>query len=554
MFEALKEDYIKSKIEKSIKEKWKILMERVNSVDISKDTFTNSKYNDFSKRVKFYTLEDIFIKHYGFDAIIVLPYGKSLKNFRELIPAMSVIYKAEIIAEYSSAKSSVYMRCHIEGLDISDIDLTIFKWYQMFSDSKLRNYSGETFKLTNRKNIHHPTKKIKNEKTEKEEPVVIGNRYTISIPSGLSYDILESKLVDLNKTFGICCLHFNDDTKITTIEIMNIKVPDNEKFELIKLKPWQLYIGMTHYYKPIILDFKTSPNVLIGGQSGSGKTVAMITGLINLILSNDESMVNLYVSMLSDKQDLKIFKNLPHCKYYAKTYNEAYKELQFLSKEVARRNKLFDDSDEYGGIVNIYDYNKKFPNKKIPIIYFVIDEVASFSVNGTEESKEEKETKERCSAFMWKINREGRSAGVYCVLATQRGSVQNLSSEVKGNLGNQICFCFPNIASALTVLGDGDLATLAIKQKKQREFICVSDEVYHGKTLYLDNDMMVKLLKPLMKKDKKFMELDMKGNIIENSNKNNNVIDLPSQPQKQEEIAVTKNKNKTSRWQTFKKG
>lgn len=553
MLSFLKEQFIKGKIEKSIKDKWKILMERINSVDISKDTFTNVKYNDFSKRVKFYVLEDIFIKHYGFDAIVVLPYGKSLDDFRKFIPAISVIYKAEVIAEYSSTKSSIYMRCHIKGLDISDTDSIIFKWYQTFSDSKLRNYNGETFKLTNRRVVYHPTKKIKNEKTEKEESVIIGNRYTISIPNGLSYDILESKLVDLNKTFGICNLHFDDVKNITSIEIMSIKVPDDEKFELIKVKPWELCVGITHYYKHIILDFKTSPNALIGGGSGSGKTVAMITAFINLVLNNDESMVNLYIAMLSDKQDLKVFKNIPHCKYYAKTYMDAYKELQFLSKEVTRRNKLFDDSDEFGGIVNIYDYNKKFPNKKIPLIYFLIDEVASFSVNGTEESKEEKEIKERCSAFMWKINREGRSAGIYCVLATQRGSVQNLSSEVKGNLGNQICFRFPNIASALTILGDGDLATLAIKQKKQREFICVADEVYHGKTLYLDNNMMVKLLKPIIIKNKEFMELDMKGNIVQKSNKNN-VIDLPKQPQKQSEVAVTKNKNKPNRWQTFKKG
>lgn len=513
----LSSSFAERQVKNNIKNKWKILMERVNSVDLSKNIPTNKGYSDFNKKANYYTLEDIFIKHYGFDVIVVLPYGKSLNDFRKLLPAISVVYRGEVIAEYSSTKSSVYMRCHLEGLDISEIDQIKFKWYGAFADSKVRNSNGETFSLGKSEKIYHPTKADKEGNKE-----LIGYRFEISIPNGLSYDLLESSIVDLNKVFGICSLHFDDAKNKTTIEIMITKLPDKEKYEPVEVKPYELYCGMTHYYKPIILDFSVSPNAIWGGQAGSGKTVSMIMSVLNLVLHNNEKSVQLFISMLSSKQDLKVFKKIKQCKYYANTYQDALKELLFLSNEVTRRNKLFDEADEYGGIVNVYEYNNKFPDKKLPLIYFCIDEIASFSVNGTERDKNEKRMKELSSSIMWQINREGRSAGVYCLLATQRGSVANLSPEIKSNLGNQICFHFSNVPSAMTILGDGELATLAIRQKPQREFICVADQVYNGKTLYLTTEMMIKFLKPLIEIDKEFMKLDIKGNITKKDDKEQN--------------------------------
>jgi S-DNA-T family DNA segregation ATPase FtsK/SpoIIIE len=544
--------YTEYQIKKGIKNKWKILMERTNNVDITKDVAKNKGVSDFNKKANYYVLEDIFIKHYGFDVIIVLPYGKSLNDFRKLLPAISVIYRGEVIAEYSSTKSSIYMRYHLEGLDISEMNDIKFKWYQMFSDSKQRNYNGETFSLGESEKIYHPTQIDK-----KNNKILIGYRFKVSIPNGLSYDLLEGSIVDLNKVFGICSLHFNDTGNQTTIEIMITKLPDKEKFEPIKVKPYELYCGMTHYYKPIILDFSISPNAIWGGQAGSGKTVSMIMSVLNLVLHNDEKSVQLFVTMLSSKQDLKVFKKIKQCKYYANTYQDALKELLFLSNEVTRRNKLFDNADEYGGIVNIYEYNDRFPSKKLPLIYFCIDEIASFSVNGTENDKNEKRMKELSSSIMWQINREGRSAGVYCLLATQRGSVANLSPEIKSNLGNQICFHFSNIPSAMTILGDGELATLAIRQKPQREFICVADQVYNGKTLYLTTEMMIKFLKPLININKEFMTLDNKGNIVQKNQEK--LQEINENEQKTEEkdkkvIDFTKKPDKSEkRWSKFKK-
>ena len=87
--------------------------------------------------------------------------------------------------------------------------------------------------------------------------------------------------------------------------------------------------------------------------------------LTNLLIFNDENKINLFITMLSDKQDLKMFKKCKQTKHYANTLDLAKAQLNYLSKEVARRNKLFDEADEDGGIVNIYEYNK-VSKKKFP--------------------------------------------------------------------------------------------------------------------------------------------------------------------------------------------
>ena len=176
-----------------------------------------------------------------------------------------------------------------------------------------------------------------------------------------------------------------------------------------------------------------------------------------------------------------------------------------------------------------------------------MDEVASFGKNGTELSDNETKLKEKCSALMWKLAREGRSAGIYSILSSQRGDLKNLDSNIKGNLGNTLSFYFPNTASALTIIGSGELASEVIRLAKSREFICVADEIYRGKTLNLTVSEMEEYLKPHIVKDgSNLLELDSKGNIV-NKNKSNtdsNIINAQTIKKDGELIKSTKDEKK----------
>lgn len=514
------------KIKKDIKDKWKILMDGIG----------NKAENKMEQQ---YEMLNIIKKHYGFDAIISIPIGKSLKDLRQLIPQIDVLYKSNTICEYSKDKSSAYMRVWFNGKDISQSDLIKFKWYSCFQGNNDRNISGETYKLSNSVKISNPS----------NEKKIVGYRYNIIIPNGLDYEYLSNKSSELGKVFGLCDIRYDSEKKQAYCEIIFEKLDDKEKFTPIKCKPYELYVGMTNSYKPILFNFKLDPGGIWGGKSGTGKTVSYLSALINLATQYTDKDIQLYIAMVSDKQDLRILKNTKLCKYYADDVIKAYRMLLHLSNMCSERNRLFENQSKF--ITNLYEYNELNPNNKLPIIYYCVDEVASFGKNGTELSDNETKLKEKCSALMWKLAREGRSAGIYSILSSQRGDLKNLDSNIKGNLGNTLSFYFPNTASALTIIGSGELASEVIRLAKSREFICVADEIYRGKTLNLTVSEMEEYLKPHIVKDgSNLLELDSKGNIVNknksNTNSNSNITNSQITKQGDESIKST-NKDKKKR-------
>lgn len=471
--------------------------------DICMESFEN---DNFFKR---YELVDVSPKNYGFDGIVSIPSGKSLVDFRKLLPSISSHFNSQIVAEYNmDSRKDILVKCHINSIEIDRKDIIDFKWYSIFADKDYRNVYGETFTLKFIENIYHPVDKEK----------LLGYKYEVNIPEGLGYYLLERSESDLNKSFGVCILKYDKDVKKVYIEIIENLLSDNEQFKPIPVKPYEMYVGMTHSYKPIICNYKNDPNTIWGGKTNTGKTLSMIMGFTNLLSQYTSKDIELFIIMLSDKQDLRVFKNLEQCKYYANNIEGALSLLNYLSKECARRNKMLEEADKYGGIVNIYDYNKK-SEKALSFIYLAVDEIASFSPESSEGLIEkEKDLLTKCSRLVWKISREGRSVGIFVNMATQRGDVKNLDANIKGNLSNQIAFYFPNMPSAQTILGDSELATKCLKLRTQREFIGISDELYYGKTLYLTLEMVIDLLKPYYEENKEHLKLRLNGDIILNNN------------------------------------
>ena len=111
---------------KEIKFKWDKLMKSLGN-----------KVNN--KLEQNYEIEEIFIKEYGFDCIVWLPYGLSCNDFRHLIPLLQQCYNGEVIAEPSNNKDYVYVRAHINGYPINEKDHIKFVWYKFFNNRYRRN-------------------------------------------------------------------------------------------------------------------------------------------------------------------------------------------------------------------------------------------------------------------------------------------------------------------------------------------------------------------------------------------------------------------------------
>lgn len=485
-----------SKVKKEIEKKWNFLM-------LSHQNNAQNKINQHYELIK------VIIKEYGFNAIVTMPVGTAMNDVRKLLPTIEMAYGGNAILEMSPDKTSAYLRVAINGLNISEKESIKFKWYKtFFKGEKCRNNYGETYKIEKIEDIANPNKK------ESDDDKIVGYRLIVNIPEGLNYDNLSSFEDAIDNTIGKCFMRWNNKIRKAEVEIITDPLGNNEKFVPIECKPWELYISMKYSYKPILLDYKRFPNGIVGGMTGSGKTVSLIMAFLNLCYFYNRDKIRLVIGLISDKQDFRIFKDTNQCDYYARNLKDSLKAIKYLTKEASRRNKLFESCKKL--TTNIYEYNKLNRKNELPLIYFMTDEIANYMELNSDSEAIKKDKNEFMDLF-WKLAREGRSAGIYITVATQRGDTKNLDSNIKANLTNKISYKQSNTASALTIFGNGDnvakrVTTLDMSERES--LIEYYEGMTIGKTLYLDTDMMEQFLKDKIEENKKHLLLDDNGNIL----------------------------------------
>lgn len=479
----------KKNIENNIKCTWNELMDSYIKKEDEKREFEIGEIN---------------IKQYGFDACIYPKIGKNINDFRKLIPTISNHFKAEIIAEYSNTKKCIYFRCHLHELQINDVDNIKFKWYSTFSESKYRNTNGETYKIDKITPIKNPNLRKDNENC------TVGYKLNIKIPFGLDYANLIEKQESLSFQLGKCFIKRDRVNNNITCEVIIKPLSDNEKFVPVSLKsPYQLYLAMTHSYKPVVADLSKKPHLLYTGQSQTGKTVAVITALTNLCYQYNEDKIRIFCSMISAKQDLRIFKNVRQCDYYADDLKTSLKLLKYLHNEMKRRNKLFESSNKF--CASMYQWNKMYPNKRLPIIIASFDEMTLYMPTKSD-SKPIKAQKQACVDLMHSLIIESASAGINILFCLQRPDKDSFNPSIKAQVGNKIGFFQPNSASSLVAMDDDSCTHLAPKREAVVDYAAGREFV---KTLFLTNEMVEDILKDKIIPNKKHLNLNNNG-IIEN--------------------------------------
>lgn len=477
------------RLKSKVKRNWKVLM----------DSMGNSAENKIHQE---YEILNIFPKHYGFDMVVSIPPAKKFSDVVDLLPLIEHFYRANVMLNMSENKNTAYVRVHFSNFEISPKDKLRFDWFKTFYNmSGCITKSGETLNID----------KISEIKSHDNE--LVGYKIISKIPLGLNYDKIKDSYDTITKTMGKCFFNFNYKEMVLETSIIHKRIEDNVKFTPYKVKPWELYISMGYDWNPIILDYSMVANSLIGGTQGSGKTNAIFSAFINLCnqCNGDyyEDGFDLMVSNLGEKNDLRVFRDTKQCKYYANSQAEVLSMLKYLKKEMNRRNKLFAEQESF--CFNIHQYNKliKDKSKQLKIIHLLGDEIADLMSEDKDDGKKE------IQDMLWDIIRKSRSSGIYVTVATQRGSLANLSSEIKGQLANKICFSQPNTASALTIMSGEDIAKRVMSLEKKREcLVDYGEGIKVAKTLYLDERMMEKLLKDSITKENNKLNLNLDGDIV----------------------------------------
>ena len=197
--------------------------------------------------------------------------------------------------------------------------------------------------------------------------------------------------------------------------------------------PEQLYfpIGRTPNGQDLIEDLGQMPHMLVGGSTGSGKTVFLFTMLASLLLSHPHKEDMQLVLSSSKLEDFIHFDGLPHL-YSGEVISDAKDATEVISKviyeESERRKKLLAGAR----VANITEYNKKSDVKLEPIVV-VIDEFADLA--------DQLDTKKQQNAFykpVQSIAQAGRSRGIHLVVCTQRPEAKLVPPAIKSQLNGRV--------------------------------------------------------------------------------------------------------------------
>lgn len=220
-------------------------------------------------------------------------------------------------------------------------------------------------------------------------------------------------------------------------------------------------IGVDEDGKVVVFEFgSNSPHLLIGGTTGSGKSVALETIVGGLLSKYDFTELN--VVIVDPKQtelvDFEVARAVrENCLNAPIGFNadHAIKILTSAVAEMERRNDLFASmsrelksrSKITRSLKDFSEYNQKTLGEKLPRILIVLDEYADL-VNDPAKKKE-------LQSHLVRIAQKGRSTGIHLIVATQKPVVEVIDTVVKSNLPASLALRVSKLNDSIVIMDEG---------------------------------------------------------------------------------------------------
>ena len=283
--------------------------------------------------------------------------------------------------------------------------------------------------------------------------------YTVG-PTVIQYKLKPREWVKLNKienlkkdlTLSLKAKSIRIQAPIPGLGLVWVEVP-NENRQIVWIREviesrefiWNksnlvLAIGKDINGDYVVGDLAKMPHLLIAGQTGSWKSVAMNWFILSLLYKNSPDMLRMI--MIDPKRvELGIYNGIPHL--LTPVINDAEKALNSLKWAIAEMMRRYDILTQTRSR-NIEEYNKKVHKKdKLPNIVIIIDELADLMMRGNKKEVE------------WSIVRiaqMARAVGMHLIVATQRPSVDVITGLIKANIPSRIAFTVASLVDSRTII------------------------------------------------------------------------------------------------------
>ncbi len=215
--------------------------------------------------------------------------------------------------------------------------------------------------------------------------------------------------------------------------------------------PEQLYfpLGRTPNGKDLFEDLGQIPHMLVGGSTGSGKSVFLFSMLAAMLMTHPRKEQLQLILSSAKLEDFIHFEGLPHL-YSGSIISDASEATRVIKEvvfeESERRGKLLAEAK----VANIIEFNKIADEKLAPIVV-VIDEFADLA--------DQLETKKEQNAFykpVQRIAQAGRSRGIHLVICTQRPEAKLVPSTTKAQLNGRVALRVNDGISSRMIIEEPD--------------------------------------------------------------------------------------------------
>jgi S-DNA-T family DNA segregation ATPase FtsK/SpoIIIE len=212
-------------------------------------------------------------------------------------------------------------------------------------------------------------------------------------------------------------------------------------------------LGLDTSGNTVTTDLAALPHLLVGGTTGSGKSVAMNAILLSLLRHPPDALRLILID--PKRVEFAPYQGLPHLEApVCQTAAEAVQALRQAAGEMERRYELL----RRAAALDLPSFNKwKRRENRLPRLVIAADEYADLSAG---------EDKKDVKALFQRLAQKGRAAGIHLILATQRPDANVLDGVIKANFPGRIALQVGNKVNSKIILdrdgaeellGDGDM-------------------------------------------------------------------------------------------------
>lgn len=194
--------------------------------------------------------------------------------------------------------------------------------------------------------------------------------------------------------------------------------------------PMNVVLGLDLGGNPVYVNLAKTPHCLIGGTTGSGKSVcinAMITSILYKAHPDDVKLILIDPKII----EFSNYEDMPHLATPVITEPKvATAALRWAVEEMQNRYQLF----RAVRAREFEEYNKIAASSSdishLPYIVIVIDELADLMLISGNDVED----------YIQRLTQKGRASGIHLIVATQRPSVDVIKGTIKTNIPTRIAF------------------------------------------------------------------------------------------------------------------